>query len=452
MSLDGATAEAGQPEDTKRGATQETDAGREAKGTARLTTDASLAARVLPSEPADTLIDQDDSDGTAGIGASTRLHHRLLFVLVTLCGALLLAAGAVTHFAVRTGNLPVTDRPLMRMDRMGPPPYLQNSYEDLNDDTAAVRDPFTGHVIATGVFAGAVVHPAAEPSITTLFPGSVQHFLREVSIPTYSAIFVAPSAEIKSQRVTVDLASLRLPGVVVDSDHALGLAAIVVPMSQDQASHLVGPLKFIAPPPPGTIRLPQLILRLNPASHQRSSGFILTSGGIRAPGEPWCDTSVSGSDAGSPLAEILPSGFLVLAGLAVPSPTHGQCSMIGSWAIGQILALITTRPPPDGSGAYLGVVIENTTVAHQFADYHGHWQGAYVTAVQPGSPAARAGILPGDVITWIDSRRVTSTDALVSDTRTLTPGTPHTITLVRLGHILVIRVVLGRPPAEGGQR
>jgi len=67
---------------------------------------------------------------------------------------------------------------------------------------------------------------------------------------------------------------------------------------------------------------------------------------------------------------------------------------------------IPVPPPPPADRGRLGVSLQPLT--GQMADYFGVDRGALVTSVEPQSPAARAGLKAGDVITGIGSDRVES--------------------------------------------
>jgi hypothetical protein len=86
------------------------------------------------------------------------------------------------------------------------------------------------------------------------------------------------------------------------------------------------------------------------------------------------------------------------------------------------------------SRAYLGVAA--TTSLFE--------PGAQVVAVVPGSPAAAAGITPGDVITSVDGRSVSSPAALQAAIAAERPGAAAQIGLDRVGQPLTVTVTLGR--------
>jgi S1-C subfamily serine protease len=90
--------------------------------------------------------------------------------------------------------------------------------------------------------------------------------------------------------------------------------------------------------------------------------------------------------------------------------------------------------------AYLGV---STSSAAQL----GGPQGAVVGRVQPGSPAARAGLHVGDVITRVDGTSLTGPDDLVQAIGSRRAGDTVTLTLVRSGGgSKTVKVQLGGRP------
>ena len=79
--------------------------------------------------------------------------------------------------------------------------------------------------------------------------------------------------------------------------------------------------------------------------------------------------------------------------------------------------------PPLGHGGFLGVeVVSSGTPAGTSTSPTPSVQGAQVVGVVPSSPAAKAGIAKGDVITEFATRRVRSARALGVDVLGLAPG------------------------------
>ncbi|HVL14748.1 MAG TPA: trypsin-like peptidase domain-containing protein [Gemmata sp.] len=93
-----------------------------------------------------------------------------------------------------------------------------------------------------------------------------------------------------------------------------------------------------------------------------------------------------------------------------------------------------------GSGGYLGVVFVPNVLERT---------PAYVEDVVPGSPAAKAGFRPDDLISFVDGEPVVSINAfnqwLKRNTR---PGTPIRVEVRRGEALQTIEVVLGDQPAK----
>ena len=73
-------------------------------------------------------------------------------------------------------------------------------------------------------------------------------------------------------------------------------------------------------------------------------------------------------------------------------------------------------------------------------------EGLFVQAVEPGGPAARAGLEPGDVITEIDGQAARSNIQVESLTLTRRPGDQVAMTYSRDGHSAETTVELGAAP------
>jgi 2-alkenal reductase len=91
--------------------------------------------------------------------------------------------------------------------------------------------------------------------------------------------------------------------------------------------------------------------------------------------------------------------------------------------------------------AFLGVQYHQVT--SQDATYYNLPIGAYVIAVQSGSPADKAGLKARDVITKLDGTKISTPDALQQDIANHTPGQHVTLTVWRNGKTLTIAVTLG---------
>jgi S1-C subfamily serine protease len=97
-------------------------------------------------------------------------------------------------------------------------------------------------------------------------------------------------------------------------------------------------------------------------------------------------------------------------------------------------------------GAYLGARVE--MLGPELAGYFGvdPKSGALVITVEEDSPAARAGLRPGDVITELAGKRVHSPEELVRVVRAAEPGDATNLTVVRHGKEQKLEVTLAEAP------
>jgi serine protease Do len=96
-----------------------------------------------------------------------------------------------------------------------------------------------------------------------------------------------------------------------------------------------------------------------------------------------------------------------------------------------------------GPRGRLGAAVENLTP--QLATYFGVKDGVLISSVSENSPAARAGLKAGDVITTIDGRSVTSRNALVRVLRDVDSDQEITIGIVRDRKESSVRASLDTP-------
>jgi len=74
--------------------------------------------------------------------------------------------------------------------------------------------------------------------------------------------------------------------------------------------------------------------------------------------------------------------------------------------------------------------------------------GALVTSITPNSPAARAGVEPGDIISEVDGSVVEGVQQLKLVLARSTPGTELCLKLVRVGKETILTVALGQRPGN----
>ncbi|MDE2053161.1 MAG: DegQ family serine endoprotease [Xanthomonadaceae bacterium] len=97
----------------------------------------------------------------------------------------------------------------------------------------------------------------------------------------------------------------------------------------------------------------------------------------------------------------------------------------------------------------LGVSVQNITDTIAKAQGLNGAQGALVAQVQPGSPAEKAGMKVGDVITAFDGHKVYDSSELPPLVAMTTPGTDANVAILRNGKPVTIKVKVGEMPRNG---
>jgi serine protease Do len=143
--------------------------------------------------------------------------------------------------------------------------------------------------------------------------------------------------------------------------------------------------------------------------------------------------NMSGAVVGVNTAIVSPSGGSVGIGFAIPSNTARKI----------VAALIAHGDIPRG---WLGV-----TVADLPATAAGPAAGAEITGVQPGGPADHAGLTSDDIVLTVNGSGIAGATALIRAIASIMPGSKVILGVCRNGHILTLRVVVDRRPAQLGE-
>jgi S1-C subfamily serine protease len=162
---------------------------------------------------------------------------------------------------------------------------------------------------------------------------------------------------------------------------------------------------------------------------------------------------INPGNSGGPLLD--EAGRLIGVNQSVASPAAGAEGIgfaIPVDTVRQQVALLE-RNPGQTNGApqtYLGIglVPLNATVANQFG-YRG--TGVGVETVLSGGPADRAGIEPGDVITAVNRRTVTSPAQIQDAVRSAKPGQTMTMRVWSNGSTKNVSVRVGIAPQQYGE-
>ncbi len=154
------------------------------------------------------------------------------------------------------------------------------------------------------------------------------------------------------------------------------------------------------------------------------------------------DAAVNPGNSGGPLFDAKGQVIGINSSIATLSGGGGQSGSIGlGFAIPVDQAAdVAQQLVEDGSveHAFLGVGLTDTTVEADGVTR----AGARVEQVEQGSPAAEAGLQPGDVVTAVDDRAVDGSAALTGYVRQYSSGDQATLDVVRDGTQTQVDVTL----------
>jgi predicted metalloprotease with PDZ domain len=112
------------------------------------------------------------------------------------------------------------------------------------------------------------------------------------------------------------------------------------------------------------------------------------------------------------------------------------------------LAVASNSPARSQEGARFGVVITDLTHAESLALGYPNDGGVYVIIVREGSSAAKAGLVPKDVIVELDGRAIRDVDDFVCQLAARRPGEAARFTVVRHGQPWTVVASLGSWPRD----
>jgi S1-C subfamily serine protease len=102
----------------------------------------------------------------------------------------------------------------------------------------------------------------------------------------------------------------------------------------------------------------------------------------------------------------------------------------------------------NGQSAFLGVQSQPVAFPRAVAEQTGQESGLLSLSVVEDSPAAKAGLLPGDIILSGGERKLIDGSDLIDLLHDLDPGTPLPLAVLRGGTRLDVTAILGSRPTE----
>ncbi|NJO14125.1 MAG: PDZ domain-containing protein, partial [Rhizobiales bacterium] len=159
------------------------------------------------------------------------------------------------------------------------------------------------------------------------------------------------------------------------------------------------------------------------------------------------DASINRGNSGGPLFDM--RGNVIGINNAIFSPSGGSVGI--GFAIPAEIAAPIVEKLRDGreiERGYLGVGLN--PIDEDFAASLGlpKKRGELVQTVQDDSPAARAGLKPGDIVTKVNGKDVTSEQSVSFLVANLAPGVQVPVELLRDGKRVALNVTLGKRPTD----
>jgi S1-C subfamily serine protease len=155
------------------------------------------------------------------------------------------------------------------------------------------------------------------------------------------------------------------------------------------------------------------------------------------------DAAISSGNSGGALVnaagEVVGINTAVARGSSTTAATNVGFAISGREALPVIEALRSQAEGTERPEAYLGVGLANRTDGGQ---------GAIITSVDPGTPAAKADITVNDLVVAVDGSTIDGSTGLIAAIRDLEPGDSAELTIMRDGQKQTVEVILTERPTD----
>ena len=167
---------------------------------------------------------------------------------------------------------------------------------------------------------------------------------------------------------------------------------------------------------------------------------IVTAGGA-LDGLVQTDAAISSGNSGGPLVDALGQVVGINTAVARGDATVAASNIGFAISVAEALPIVESlRDQANGTPrdeGYLGVGLD---------DRRDGGQGAIIAQVEDGTPAAAAGLLPGDIVIAVEGTAIDGGAGLVAAVRDQEPGDELEIRIIRGGEVLTVDVVLTNRP------
>jgi serine protease Do len=159
------------------------------------------------------------------------------------------------------------------------------------------------------------------------------------------------------------------------------------------------------------------------------------------------DAPINKGNSGGPTFDT--KGNVIGVNTAIYSPSGGSVG-IGFDIPASTVKMVVAQLKDKGSvtRAYIGVQVQPVTAGIAESLGMKNASGALVDEAQPDTPAAKAGVQPGDVITAVNGNPVKDSRSLAREISVMAPGSTAKLDILRKGEAKSIEVTLAKMPNQ----